>query len=596
MQSPPATSSSILIVDDNPDNLRLLSEVLTHEGYEVRKATSGSMAIKSVQTLLPDLILLDILMPEMSGYEVCQQLKTNPVTAAAPIIFLSALNDPFDKVKAFNVGAADYIAKPFQFEEVIARVRHQLALRAVNHELESLNVALEERVQERTQQLELANAQLLELAFQDKLTGLPNRTLFVQRLEKKLFKSQASENYDFAVLFIDCDRFKTINDALGHDAGDQLLKDVAERIKQLMPKRDVLSRFGEDEFALLLVDIASQQAVLQLADKILAAFAQPFSVRERDIFLSISMGIVLGDVHHTQPEHLLRDVNKALHQAKLSGQGRYQLFETSSRDESLQSLNLETDLRTAIEQQAIAVLYQPIINLQNGQIAGLEALAHWHHPTQGAIQPGVFISLAEETGLISEIDFLVMKQAAQQLQAWQKQQLVDADLSVSLNISPKHLAQNTLLRQVDYILEETKLSPQNLRVEITESSIVFDTEFSISMLQVLQERGLKLSLDDFGRSYSSLSALQRLPVNFLKIDQSFVQGLENQPLDDSIAALIVNIARTMHMEVIAEGIETSHQLTLVRELGCKLGQGYFFSKPQAAEATLALLREKQQFF
>ncbi|NJM85037.1 MAG: EAL domain-containing protein [Leptolyngbyaceae cyanobacterium SL_1_1] len=595
MQSPSVTSS-ILIVDDNPDNLRLLSEVLTHEGYEVRKATSGSMAIKSVQTLLPDLILLDILMPEMSGYEVCQQLKTNPLTTAAPIIFLSALNDPFDKVKAFNVGAADYIAKPFQFEEVIARVRHQLALRSAQRELETLNSELEERVKERTQQLELANAQLLELAFQDRLTGLPNRTLFVQQLEKKLFKAQASEDYGFAVMFIDCDRFRTINDALGHDAGDQLLKNVAQQIKALISKLNILSRFGEDKFALLLTEPANQPAVLQLADDILKSFTQPFIIRERDVFLSISIGIVFANVRHTQPEHLLRELNKALRQAKLSGRGCYQLFEPSSRSESLQALDLERDLRTAVEQQAIAVSYQPIVNLQSGQIAGLEALACWQHPTQGAIQPGVFISLAEETGLISEVDFLVMKQAAQQLQTWQTEGLVATDLSISLNISPKHLAQNTLLRQVDYILEETGLRPQNLRLEITESSIVFDTEFSISVLQALQERGLKLSLDDFGRSYSSLSALQKLPVNFLKIDPSFVQNLESQPLNDSIAALIVNIARIMQMEVIAEGIETLGQLTLVKELGCELGQGYFFSRPQDAQATLALLRKKARFF
>ncbi|WP_346289395.1 GGDEF/EAL domain-containing response regulator [Sphaerothrix gracilis] len=591
-----STPGSILIVDDNPDNLRLLSEVLTREGYEVRKATSGTMAIKSVQALLPDLILLDILMPEISGYEVCQQLKASAQTAAVPIIFLSALNDPFDKVKAFNAGAVDYIAKPFQFEEVIVRVRHQLALRFANQELESLNLVLEERVRERTEQLELANTQLFQLAFQDKLTELPNRTLFMQQLEKKLLQSQATANYAFAVMFIDCDRFQTVNDALGYEAGDRLLRNVAERIQEHLSENCLLSRFAEDKFALLLTDSPDPQAVLLLADRILNAFTQPFSLRERDIFLGISIGIVLGSENHTQPEHLLREADRALRQAKLSGQGRYHLFAPDSHQTSLQFLNLEQDLRTALEQQGITVLYQPIVNLQNGKIAGLEALAHWDRPAAGAVSPGIFIRLAEETGLISEVDFLVMKQAAWQLKSWQTQALVDSSLSISFNISPQHLAQNTLLHQVDYILKETGLSPQNFRIEITESSVVFDTDFSISMLQALRSRGLRLSLDDFGRSYSSLQALQKLPVSFLKIDQSFVQDLVDQPLEDSVAALIMNIARTMRMDVVAEGIETAQQLALIKELGCELGQGYFFSKPQNGAATLALIKQGDRLF
>ena len=314
---------NILIVDDNPTNLRLLSKVLTKQGYEVRKALDGQMTLKSVQTLLPDLILLDIMMPGMDGFEVCQQLKSDPHTAQVPIIFLSALDEAFDKVKAFLVGGADYVAKPFHHEEILARVKHQLALKSAERELHQLNAQLEDRVKERTLQLENANARLLEMAFQDGLTGLPNRVLFMERLGQALEQAKADSTYQFAVLFLDCDRFKVINDSLGHIVGDQLLFNIAHRLKEVVRDSDTLARFGGDEFTILLTDIQNLTQVTQMAEQIIKAFSDPFKLKTREVFINASIGIVIGNSDYEQPEYLLRDADTAMYRAKASGQADY---------------------------------------------------------------------------------------------------------------------------------------------------------------------------------------------------------------------------------------------------------------------------------
>lgn len=583
------TLEDILIVDDTLENLRLLSTMLIKQGYNVRKAINGKMALTAVQTVVPDLILLDIMMPEMDGYEVCQRLKANQQTAKIPVIFLSALNEVFDKVKAFEVGAVDYISKPFQFEEVLVRVQNQMALKSAQREILKLNTELEEKVKERTQQLEFANARLLKMALYDSLTGLPNRALFLERLEQALNCAKVDSVYQFAVLFLDCDRFKVVNDSLGHLVGDELLIAVARRLEASLSQKDTLSRLGGDEFAILLTDIQDLNYTTFVADGILESLSFPFQLQGHEVFISASIGIALGNSTVHQPEHLLRDADTAMYRAKALGKGQYHIFAPAMHDAALQLLHLESNLRKAINQQEFIVHYQPIIDLSDGKIAGFEALVRWQHPQYGMISPQSFIPIAEETGLIIPIDRWVLQQACHQLRLWHQEKLTDYPLFISVNLSARQFAQLDLIDRIDQILTETQLNPECLKLEITESAIMDNVNFAAVILQKLRERSIGVSVDDFGTGYSSLSYMHSFPVSSLKIDRSFVQRLDGNPENLGLIPAIISIAKTMGMSAIAEGIETTQQLNQLKTLGCDFGQGYLFSKPVEAQRATELI-------
>jgi diguanylate cyclase (GGDEF)-like protein len=585
----PTKTEDILIVDDTPDNLHLLSRMLTRQGYNVRKALSGPMALTAVQTVAPDLILLDIMMPEMDGYEVCQNLKADAKTAEIPIIFLSALDDVLDKVKGFQVGGVDYITKPFQFEEVLIRVQNQLALRAAELEIRVLNAELEARVKERTQELEATNTQLLEMALHDSLTGLPNRALLMTDLRRSIHQAKANLNYQFAVLFLDCDRFKVVNDSLGHLVGDELLILIAHRLSCYVKPQNTLARLGGDEFAILLTEIPNFHDVTTLSDQILQCFSQPFNLERHEIFINASIGIVIGNCEYNEPEHLLRDADTAMYRAKALGKGQYHLFDPVMHTAALERLQLETDLRRGIEQEELVVHYQPIVSLITGRISGFEALVRWRHPKRGLIPPGLFIPIAEETGLITAIGYWVLSESCHQLRTWQQQNSIDPNLFVSVNLSVKQFAQPNLLEQIDQVLEHSQLSPDCLKLEITESAIMDNHQDVATILKELRKRRILISIDDFGTGYSSLSYLHSFPVDTLKIDKSFVQRLNLTSENIGLIPVIISLAKTMNMNVVAEGIELVDQLKILRELDCGFGQGYFFAKPLPGEELINLL-------
>lgn len=603
------SNKDILIVDDTPENLRLLAAILLKEGYSVRKALNGPMALTAAETVVPDLILLDIMMPGMNGYQVCQKLKANQQTAKIPVIFLSALSEGLDKAKAFMVGGSDYVTKPFQIEEVLARVRNQLALRAAEVRSEQLNAELEERVKERTQQLEFTNqalrqeiterrqlqSQLLDMAYYDDLTRLPNQALFVKRLEQVMARCQDKSAVPFAVLFLDCDRFRVVNDSLGHRLGDQLLLAIAHRLETAINRGDTLARLGGDEFAILLPEVADSHRAAQLATAIHQVLAPPFQLEGHEIFINASIGIALGSANYNKPEHLLWDADTAMHRAKLAGKAQFEIFDSAMREAALHLLQLETELRRAVHQQELVAHYQPIIDLRSGQLAGFEALVRWQHPRRGLIAPGVFIPVAEEVGLISEIGHWVLREACQQLRYWQQAQLAPFPLSMSVNLSAQQFAQPNLVEQIDHILAETQLSPECLKLEITESAIMDNPQSAAVTLKELRARQIQLSIDDFGTGYSSLSYLHSFPVDILKIDRSFVQRIDGNPDTLGLIPLIINIAHTMGMSVVAEGIETSQQLHQLRSLNCSFGQGYLFSLPLEADKVTALIAAMPQW-
>ena len=603
------TKEDILIVDDTPENLRLLSKMLTKEGYNIRKALNGQMALTAVQSVVPDLILLDIMMPSMDGYQVCKHLKADPRTAEIPVIFLSALSDAFDKVKAFGVGGADYITKPFQLEEVLTRVQNQLTLKAAKIQNQQINAQLEERVKERTHQLELANQelkrqisermllqeQLLKMALYDALTGLPNRFLFMERLEEALKRAKQHPDYRFAVLFLDCDRFKVVNDSLGHFVGDELLVALARRLEASLNQTDTLARLSGDEFAILLTEIENINSVTLIADEILKALSFPFQLKRQEVFINASIGITLSNLDYEQSEYLLRDADTAMYRAKTLGKGQYQIFDSEMHNAAIEVLQLENDLRRAVNQQEFIVHYQPVIALTTGKIVGFEALVRWNHPQQGLISPTLFIPIAEETGLINPIGNWVLREACYQLQQWYHQKLTDYPLTMSVNLSVRQFAQPDLIEQIDTILAETQLNPQSLKLEITESVIMKNSQPVKVILQQLQERQIQLCIDDFGTGYSSLSYLHNFPIDNIKIDRSFISSLNGNSDNLGLISAIMNIAQALKMSVTAEGIETAQQLEQLRVLNCDFGQGYLFSKPLDGKNATNLIESATQW-
>ncbi|OIP74952.1 MAG: GGDEF domain-containing response regulator [Oscillatoriales cyanobacterium CG2_30_44_21] len=589
-------SGDILIVDDKPNNLRFLSTTLTEQGYKVRSVTDGLMALTVAQAANPDLILLDIMMPNVDGYEVCQRLKADEQTQNIPVIFLSALDEVIDKVKAFSVGGVDYITKPFQLDEVLARIQTHLSLRAAQREIRQLNVELEQRVKQRTAQLEQeiserlqAQERLLHLALHDVLTGLPNRTWFMKRLEQLLQQVNQASSYQFAVLFLDCDRFQSVNDSLGHLVGDQLLVSIARRIELCLRPDTTFCRLGGDEFTILLQNVNARSEPVNLAKKILKELAAPFQVGSYQVFTNVSIGIVIGSDVYKQPEHILRDADTAMYRAKANGKACYQIFEQPMHSHALHNFQLESELRVAIEQNQFETYYQPIVAIGDRQISSFEALVRWHHPQAGLVMPNSFIPIAEEMGAVVAIDLFVLRQACQQLRNWQTEGLIDETVTMSVNLSVRHFMTFDLLTQIDSVLAETGIKGSSLRLEITERAIMENAELAARIIDQLQHRHIQLSIDDFGTGYSSLSYLHRLPIEQLKIDRSFIIRIGKNGKNTEIITAIIALAKSLNMSVIAEGVETQDQLDQLNNLGCKFCQGYIFSKPVDADTARKLL-------
>ncbi|MBV9866702.1 MAG: EAL domain-containing protein [Abitibacteriaceae bacterium] len=440
-----------------------------------------------------------------------------------------------------------------------------------------------------------AEAKLVHNAFYDSLTGLPNRALFMNHLEQAIGRAKRRPDYLFAVLFLDLDRFKNVNDSLGHTKGDELLKQVAQRVSECLRPGDTPARLGGDEFTLLLDDIHDVSDATRVADRFQRELAKPYELNGTEVFTNVSIGIALSTTHYDYPEDVIRDADTAMYRAKALGTGQHQVFDAAMHAHAVALLRLETDLRRALERQNFHVYYQAIVSLETGHIAGFEALARWQHPTRGLVPPGEFIAIAEDTGIIISIDHWVLREACRQTHAWQERYGFNPPLTISANLSSKQFAQADLVSQLERIIGSTDFNPGNLKLEITEGVIMQNTEAAAEMLLEMKKLGLQLSIDDFGTGYSSLSYLHQFPLDNLKIDRSFVNRIGPNGENSEIVRAIVTLAKNLGMKVIAEGVETADQLAQLRLLGCEYGQGYYFSKPITGEEAANLLAKNPQW-
>src|SRR5947209_5031802 len=433
----------------------------------------------------------------------------------------------------------------------------------------------------------------------DPLTGLPNRLLFTDRLVRLIKTSRRRESYLFAVLFLDLDGFKMINDSLGHLIGDQLLIGVAGRLEKCLRATDmvarvgrdfIVARMGGDEFTVLIDDLKDPADARQAAERLMKAVSAPFNLSGKEVFTSVSVGIALSNAaKYELPDEILRDADTAMYRAKSLGKARYEVFDADMRAGIMARLQLETDLRGAIERGEFRNFYQPIVALDSGEIAGFEALSRWQHPTRGLVGPNEFIPVAEETGLIRELGWWNLREACRQISEWRAGSIANRHLTISVNLSAKQFLQPNLVEDIRKLLLELALPPEALKLEITESTVMADPSVAVEMLQQMKSLGIRLAIDDFGTGYSSLSYLHRFPLDTLKIDRSFISTMCEGGEGMEIARTILPMANSLRLDVVAEGVETMEQVAFLKKLHCKFAQGFYFSKPLAPEDAAALL-------
>jgi diguanylate cyclase (GGDEF)-like protein len=606
-------------VDDNLDNLIILSTLLTDSDFIVLTATSGQDAFQKLDHITPDLIILDGTMSEIDGFELCYRIKSSPILQEIPMILMISSNEIQDRFAELNLEALDYINKPFLPTELLIRIRLNLQLLTLtrslyekNNQLNQAIVArqiaeaqtyqlsqnLEQRVIEETQELtlrinelEAREKKLTYAAFHDSLTGLFNRAWLMQYLSEIFDQQQPQQGY--AILFLDLDRFKSVNDHLGHLVGDKLLQQVAHRLKNCISQSDKIVRLSGDEFLIFLVNQDGVQSVEIVANFILQQLHIPFNIDTYQISIGVSIGILPSTLSYQQPTDILRDADAAMYQAKRAGKGCHIVFTSEMQQQTLQRIQLESELRQSIEKNEFCLYYQPIFCLTSQKLVGLEALIQWQHPQKGIISPDKFITIAEEMGIISTLDLLSLQLACQQLYRWKQEFSIADSLVIHINISTVQLQQLDLVEQIKQILSENQISPLAMRLEVTENALMKASSIVNQVLEKIHTLGIKLCIDDFGTGYSCFSQLHTFPVDTLKIDRSFTKNLDDGIKSTAIVQNIISFANFLGISVVAEGIETQKQLENLKQLGCQFGQGYLFSRSLPSEQVTSLLKSQK---
>lgn len=694
--------ATILVVDDSLVNLRFVQGVLKNE-YTVYTANGGREGLQQAISLKPDLILLDIMMPDLDGYDVCRQIKQTPALADTPIIFISALNQVADESRGLALGAVDYLYKPTNTGLLQLRVRNHLELKMKADQLHRQQRKLEKLVNkmrlassvfensnegivitDRNEQILMVNpaftkvtgyspqevrgqtprllksdrhtahfyaamwrelqtsgnwrgeiwnrrkngeiypellsisaiaaadgrtthyiavftdiselkekeSRLDYLAYHDPLTGLGNRRMFETRHALALERSRRNGSY-CALLLLDLDHFKDVNDSFGHPAGDELLVQASQRIMARLRGTDSVCRMGGDEFAVVLEDQQDPQDAAWVAADLLELLQQPFQLAEvgREVTIGVSIGIALYPDHGKTGQELLRQADTALYQAKQKGRNRFRFFTSELTRSAREQMDLEAQLRHALVNNELLAVYQPQLELSSGRIIGAEALLRWNHPVHGTIMPDRFIPLAEKTGLINEMGVWILREVCRQGVIWRQSGL--SPLKLSVNLSPHQLYTADISETVAAILAETGFPAAFLDLEVTESALMEHAAESFSLLHRLNLLGVQLSLDDFGTGYSSLARIKELPLDLLKIDRSFIKDITQDKTDHAITATIIAMSRTLGLKVTAEGVETAEQLAFLSNLNCDYYQGYLASRPLPAAQFEPFLRYNQ---
>ncbi len=685
----------LLVVDDEEMNRDMLSRRLERAGYSVEVASDAAEALARLERDDIELILLDSMMPGMSGVDLLRLLRGTYTQSELPIIMVTALSDSSKVVEAINLGANDYVTKPIDFSIALARIQSQIARKQAEEALRrneqryalaargssdglwdwdlrsnqlhlsdtwrdlvgsstplsespqewlgrvheddrpALDAALashgapgggdrfsvEQRLRRgdgsyrwllargvvvrddagRAVRMTGTHTDLTEGRAHDELTGLANRSLFTEKLGAAIARHAAGpEENPYAVLLLDVDRFKVINDSMGHVAGDRLLRHMAERLRGALldvtgsdgvTGSNVLARLGGDEFAILLSGVATAAEAERIAARIDAGTREAFAMQPREVFASISMGIAAARPEYSSPEEVLRDGDTALNRAKALGRSRWAVFDSQMRATAVERMELENDLRRAIERDEFVLYYQPKVELSTHRVVGFEALIRWLHPERGMVYPLEFIPIAEETGLIVPIGRWVIRAACERLRAWQLQFPLRPPLEMSVNLSVRQFWQTGLVEEVAAVLAETAIRPECLQLEVTESVFVQEPVAAAATLEQLKLLGVGLKLDDFGTGYSSLSYLSQLPCDSLKIDKSFVHQMTTDSSCGEIVRTVVALANSLGKQVVAEGIETADQRALLQSIGCEFGQGYLFAKPMEASIATEFLIE-----
>ncbi len=686
----------ILLVEDNPADAHLVERYLRDspgdEEFEINHAKRVSAAREWLTEKVPDIVLLDLSLPDSDGLATVERVLE--VAQGAPIVVMTGQNDDSLALEAVRAGAQDYLIKDVVTPPALARSihysierkriqaalrdseeRYALAVTGANDgvwdwnlkdqstyyserwksmlgwdgesvhdhsdewmgrvhpdDLPQLERDLESHLAGETAHLEnehrlrhrdgtyrwvLARGlavrgedgeptriagslsdidgrkkteeQLLHDALHDALTQLPNSALFLDRLGMAIAHAERRPGYLFGVLFFDLDRFKVINDSLGHSVGDRLLIAIARRLLSFLRPGDTVARLGGDEFAILANDIEDPSDVTRIAERVHEELSRPFDLDGYEVFTTASIGIALSSTGYRRAQDLLRDADIAMYRAKSLGKNQHAIFDEAMHHHAVELLKLETDLRRAVDRKEFEMFYQPIVALDRGRIEGFEALVRWRHPERGLVEPQEFIPVAEETGLIVPIGWDVLQEACAQMATWKAEFPHVRPLALSVNLSGKQFAQPDLLDRIEQILDSTGLDPMTLRIEFTESLIMDDAEGAVTKLKRLREIGIQLHIDDFGTGYSSLSYLHRLPTHTIKIDRSFVSRMSERSNHAEIVETIVSLARNLGMQVAAEGLETADQLARARALQCELGQGFFFSEPLEPAAARDLI-------
>ena len=597
--------TTILIIEDETAIRELISGLLFLEGFDVVEAINGKEGIAIAQSVLPDLIICDVMMPEIDGHGVLEALQKNPQTATIPFIFLTAKGTRQDVRYAMNLGADDYLIKPFSNEELLEVIQIRLRKKEIVN-------------QQYIEKLEENKEKISHLLYHDLLTNLPNQLSLRENFESLVAPHRNKSNnlssdlensadfYGISLIILSFERFSRINDHLGYEGGNQLLKEAVERIQSTVGQENAITRLNSNEFVIVLTpselsNLPSNASVTSLKDnsihfsKILVdAFSSPFYTQTQEIICPIILGIALCPLHGNSLDQLLQCARKAKDSIKNQGGNLYQLYHPNlEKNTSVNILDLERDLRHALKRNEFVVYYQPQINVHTRQIVCAEALVRWDHPEKGRISPYIFIPIAEATGLIQGIGEWVLEKSCEQLKSWHKLGL--DSIRIAVNLSARQFNQANLGEWLTDLFERHQIDPSQIELELTESTLVDDIPRSIEQLNQLKYVGIKVAMDDFGTGYSSLSYLQQFPFDILKIDQCFIQKINQNPKNAAIAQAIITMAHQLNLRVVAEGVETTEELTFVHENNCDEIQGYFFSKPITSEEFTQLLQTENPF-